>query len=391
MRLGPSYAWWGVCLILMASGCAGPARREGLATPGAGSFPARLLRPADPIARLSPAPLSVGPVGDPGSYTAAGVSEMARPGPAGGGPLTVGGGQLASRGNSPAATPRDRTVSDRSSPRLARTSPPQEAPTARPSPAGNEESSASGEGLLARLSGRAERSLIRSERFEERPRKEATGPLTAGSEPAVEVKPSPLITTEPVEASPILEAGIDLETYAAPPSVAADPDAQLASTRRPVPALSHARESIRSNSIAETQEEDAPTAPSAKPIEAGIPSLPDVFPEDPFATESPDPFQGLESSKSARNDDDVRPTSVLPEERATDRSPDRVESSQAGEALSPFGPSRLTDRLGMRMQRLRDRLTPKRLREDRSTEMEASEATKGFPRLFRRSRNDEGH
>lgn len=390
MRLGPSCAWWGVCLILMASGCAGPARREGLATPGAGRFPARLLRPADPIARLSPAPLSVGPVGDPGSYTAAGVSKLSRPGPAGGGPLTVGGGQLASRGNSPAATPRNRATSDRSSPRLARTSPPQEAPAARPSPAGNEGPSASGEGLLARLNGRAERSLIRSERFEERAKKEATGPLTAGSEPAVEVKPSPLITTEPVEASPILEAGIDLETYAAPPAVSADPDARLASTRRPIPALSHARESIRSESIEETQEEDTPTEPSAKPIDAGIPDLPDLFPEDPFTTPTPDPFQGLEPARPARDDENVRPTSALPEKRATDRSPDRVDPNQAVETPAPFAPTRLTDRLGMRIDRLRDRLTPKRFREDRSAVPGTSE-TKGFPRLFRRQRNDEGH
>ncbi|MEW4568782.1 hypothetical protein AB1L88_13025 [Tautonia sp. JC769] len=422
MRLGPSCALGGVCLILMASGCAGPARREGLAVSGAGSFPARLLRPADPIARLSPAPLSAGPMSDPGSYTTAGVPQMARlgqgsgTGPAGG-PLTVGGGQLAGRGDTPSAAPRgggggrSQGPADRPATQMARTAPPrnQDAPTDRP-----RRPSDAGGGLLARLNARAEEPqstptqapapirVDRPDRVAERAEDRGVPPRSDDPNPRVVENRSPLIDPDPEDAVPILAAGIDLETYAAPPQVSADPEAQLASTRRPVSALRHAREAIRSGSAPDPapdpepdpapEAEEAPEGPASRPIDAAIPDLPDVFPDDPFASDSADPFQGLEPRAPARADEAVRPSSVRPEERPTNPAPSWVDrrAVPADPSASLFEPTRLSDRLGMRMQRLRDRLTPKGLRsvEDRAAVEEGPEEAKGgFPRLFRRHRD----
>ncbi|WP_169972623.1 hypothetical protein [Tautonia rosea] len=392
MRLGPSCALWGVCLILMASGCAGPARREGLATTGAGTLPVRLFRPADPIARLSPAPVSVGPLGDPGSYTAAGVPEMSRSGSVGA-PLTVGGGQLASRGNTPSGNPRSRATPDRPSLRLARSEPLRNGPVTQPSPDdGPRQPSSSGEGLFARLIGRTEPAFSQSERIEGRSEGLALRPRESGPTPDIETDQPPLMgpeselisESELENATPILAEGIDLETYAAPP-IASDPDAQLASTRRPMPALSNARDLLRSVSE-ETVAESSSESPT-EPIAVSIPDLPEVFPEDPFATESDDPVQGDQPTKADRDDEEVRPTSVHPEELASERLRDQGDPSATIKTPSPFEPTRLTERLGMRMRRLRERLTPNVVREDRSIDSGSNDA-RGFPRLFRRQHDE---
>jgi hypothetical protein len=252
--------------------------------------------------------------------------------------------------------------------------------------------SESGEGLLARLNGRAETpdATTRSARAVERAEGDRVQarPADAGPEVAAD-RPSPLIDPDPEDAIPVLAAGIDLETYAAPP-VSADPDAQLASTRRPVSALRQARDSIRSESKREAEE--SPDEPAAKPIDSALPDLPDALPEDPFATDSPDPFRGLEPETPARDDEEVRPTSVLPENRTTDRAPDWVDRRQIADSPSSFEPTRLTDRLGMRMQRLRDRLTPKMMRSRGDQAIgDGPEEAKGFPRLFRRHRDGLPH
>jgi hypothetical protein len=350
------FALVAVGLVLAASGCAGPARRAGMVgSGGEAAFP-RLIRPADPIARLSPAPLTVGPVAsrrDPGSYT------RARPGSGGAGigagTLSVGGGQLADRGPASAGPNRaGARVASRAEPADRGGTEPGSRPSPSPSPA---------------LAAGAWPEVADPE--------EVAGPdpaadpaprlLDRGDELASTGPPSPSGDEAPSGPPPMLAAGIDLETYATPP-VSSDPDARLASGRRPIAVLRNALSAIRPEPTAEEPQAESPPASRAVPVPepigpsdaAEVPGL-DPLPEPPGAgVPGLDPLPEPPGEPTPPARDDVRPASARPGPGGAERPATYVDPHLAIEAPSPFGPDRPRSRILSRVRDLGHRLIPGR-------------------------------
>ncbi|QDV35755.1 hypothetical protein [Tautonia plasticadhaerens] len=347
-------------LVLAASGCAGPARRAGMvgASAGGRGMPG-LIRPADPIARLSPAPVTVGPspslaMRDPGSYTIA-ARPAGRPGPdirpsAVG--LTVGGGQLADRGVPTAEPPRSpfaprAVVADRPGSGPGRITDPD--PIAGPA-AGTPPALAGGVGgSVPRVDSGADPEPIAG--LGPAPpgpgESLADGPPSAPSRGPASAPESDL----PIGPPPMLAAGIDLETYAAPP-VATDPDARLASGRRPIAVLRDVLTGNRQDPAPEEAEPEPEVTIEVPPDPASSPAVED----DPTGVPALDPPPGPE--EPAR--DDVLPAVARPDRAIAEGPASYADPHLAVDLPSPFERDRPGPRLLSRVRQLGKRLIPGR-------------------------------
>ena len=348
-------------LVLAASGCAGPARRAGMVgSLGGGAAMPRLIRPADPIARLSPAPVTTGPssslaMRDPGSYTRAG-QRVTRSGPGAGGTLgegsgmlSVGGGQLADRGNLTADSPRPRLASRPEADGRFGAGPdpsPGPAATVEPAPGADPSLAAGGWPVDDGRNPVAEAGPI-----------DGRGPIPPGrvelssevpaSGPVLDLAPGPGARPGP---PPMLTAGIDLETYATPP-VATDPDARLASGRRPIAVLRDALSGVRSGPTREDPEVGGTVEAHLIPEAADGDRA-----EGPALDPLPEPGVGPEAPAL----DDVRPAIARPDRSIAEEPAAYVDPHLAVEAPSPFEHDRPGSGILSRVRMLGRRLIPGR-------------------------------
>ncbi|RUL82347.1 hypothetical protein [Tautonia sociabilis] len=386
MGRGRSFALWASCLIVLASGCAGPGRRAGLSGGAGLSAMPRLMRPADPIARLAPARISVDPVGAPGSYTPA-RPHLAGSRGVGIGRLTVGGGELAGRealaSRSPTST-RTPTPTPTPGPRGERPSvAPESMAAGTPGPRGERaigegspvvevldngwpvvpgSSAAAGSGAAAiRLAdsgeaagsgpgpglglGPASASASGSASASE---PAGVGAMTRGEAP----RPEPESASE---SAPILAAGIDLETYAAP-AMGADPEARQVSIRRPIALLSN----VLATAMGEQRSAPEPRAEDGE-ADQGVAS----DDREPVAMEGGAEAFGPPALPSfplpAR--DEVRPAVSDPEPEATEEAASFEDGrGGAAEESSPFEDDRGSFGVVSRLRQLGRRVVPGRLR-----------------------------